>query len=264
MTAARFSAPKLMALGSGKGGTGKTFVTLALAQALADRGERVLVCDADLGLSNTSVQLGLSEGGDLPGVLSGSVALVHAVVRVKIPEHAPFDLLSAPPGTGALADSDGAAARYLIDILRRATQYERVLIDLGAGISDAVLTLAALADETIVVMTPDPSSLTDAYAFVKLMMRRSGGRLPSVLVNLATGVGEAKRSASALIHAAHTFLDADLASIGHVPHDHRVGESIRRQSALLALYPRCPAGEAITALAEFLGKPVLKIASSLR
>ena len=126
-----------------KGGTGKTFIALTLAQAFADLGERVLVCDADLGLSNTSVHLGLAKSGDLPGYLAGRTPLKAATAPVEIQGHSKFDLLAAPAGTGFLADADKATVDRLSHLLRRAPYYDRVIIDLGAGIGEAVLSLAA-------------------------------------------------------------------------------------------------------------------------
>ena len=245
--------PRLTAIGSGKGGTGKTFVALALAQAFADLGARVLVCDADLGLSNTSVQLGVANGGDLPGLLAGKIALSEAVARIESLPHAAFDLLAAPPGTGVLADAEAQTAERLAILLKRALNYDRVLIDLGAGVSPAVMTLAAHADDALVLVTPDPASLTDAYAFTKLMMRRTGGRLPSLVVNRASGASEAKRTAEALIQSARTFLKSAPNYLGFVPEDQRVLEAGRRQMALGALYPQSPALGAIAALAGLLG-----------
>ncbi len=246
-------APRLTAIGSGKGGTGKTFVAVALAQAFADLGERVLVCDADLGLANTAVQLGLANGGDLPGLLAGRIALADAVAHVAIAPHAGFDLLSAPAGTGALADADGETAERLAAILKRATGYDRVLIDLGAGVGAAAMTLAAHADDTLVLATPDPASLTDAYAFAKLMLKRTGGRAPAIVVNMAAGASEAKRTADTFIRSAQIFLKTVPAYLGFVPTDTRVVEAVRRQTMLCALYPQSPAVAAIGALAGQLG-----------
>ncbi len=245
--------PRLTAIGSGKGGTGKTFVSIALAQAFADLGERVLLCDADLGLANTAVQLGLASGGDLPGLLAGSVALAEAVVHVRTNSHAGFDLLSAPAGSGALANADAETAEHLASLLKHACSYDRVLIDLGAGIGAAAMTFAAYADDTLVLATPDPASLTDAYAFAKLMLKRTGGRAPAIVVNMAVGAGEAKRTADALIRSAQTFLKIVPTYLGFVPSDTRVVEAVRRQTMLCALYPQSPAAAAITALAGALG-----------
>jgi flagellar biosynthesis protein FlhG len=258
--------PRLTAIGSGKGGTGKTFVALALAQAFADLGERVLVCDADLGLANASVQLGLASGGDLPGLLAGRIVLADAVAHVEISSHTGFDLLSAPAGSGALADADAETAERLAALLKRASGYDRVLIDLGAGVGSAAMALAAHADDTLVLATPDPASLTDAYAFAKLLLKRTGGRAPAIAVNMAAGAGEAKRTADALIRSAQTFLKVTPAYLGFVPNDLRVVEAVRRQTMLCALYPRSPAVMAIEALAGALGGQTgsPQVATSLR
>ena len=245
--------PRLTAIGSGKGGTGKTFVALTLAQAFADLGERVLVCDADLGLSNTSVHLGLAHSGDLPGYLAGRTPLNAATAAVETPGHAKFDLLAAPAGTGLLADADKATVERLAQLLRRAPYYERVLIDLGAGIGEAVTTLAANADDVVVVMTPDPAALTDAYAFIKLVLKRTGGRSPALIVNMATNAAEAKRTADALVHSARNFLKCTPAYLGFVPNDMRVVECLRRQISLWVAHPKSPSLTAISALTGPLG-----------
>lgn len=260
----KLGGPRLTAIGSGKGGTGKTFVSLALAQAFADLGERVLICDADLGLSNTSVQLGLAHAGDLPGLLAGRVPFQSALARVETQGHAAFDLLAAPAGTGILADANGETAARLASILRRASAYDRVLIDLGAGIGETVMTLAAEADDVVVVVIPDPASLTDAYAFIKLLLRRTGGRAPALLVNMATGDAEARRTAEALTKSARTFLKTAPVTLGFVPNDMRVVECLRRQVSLWDAYPRSPALTAISGLTSALGGVAVRAAGSLR
>jgi flagellar biosynthesis protein FlhG len=185
---------------------------------------------------------------------------------VEIGTHAGFDLLSAPAGSGALADADTETAERLVAMLKRAPGYDRVLIDLGAGVGAATMTLAAHADDTLVLATPDPASLTDAYAFAKLMLKRTGGRTPAIVVNMAAGTGEAKRTAEALIRSAQTFLNTAPVYLGFVPSDAHVVEAVRRQTMLCALYPQSPAVAAIKALAGALGaksgRP--QIATSLR
>ena len=258
--------PRLTAIGSGKGGTGKTFIALSLAQAFADLGERVLVCDADLGLSNTSVHLGLSQSGDLPGFLAGRTPLKAATAAVNTPGHAKFDLLAAPAGTGFLADADKAMVERLSQLLRHAPYYERVVIDLGAGIGEAVTALAADADDVITVMTPDPAALTDAYAFIKLVLKRTGGRAPGVVVNMAANAAEAKRTADALTTSARSFLKCTPAYLGFVPNDMRVVEALRRQTSLWVACPQSPVLAAVMALTGLIGgRPTrLKAAGSLR
>ena len=258
--------PRLTAIGSGKGGTGKTFVAQALAQAFADLGERVLICDADLGLANVTVQLGAASGGDLPSWLAGRIVLTDAIAHVALAPHAGFDLLSAPAGSGALADSDAETGERLAAMLKRAAAYDRVLIDLGAGVGAATMTLAAHADDTLVLATPDPASLTDAYAFAKLMVKRTGGRPPSIVVNMAGSAGEARRTAESLIRSAQSFLKVTPDYLGYIPDDPRVTEAVRRQTMPCVLYPQSPAVAAIGVLAGALGGQIgnLKIVPSLR
>ena len=108
-------------------------------------------------------------------------------------------------------------------------------------------------------MTPDPAALTDAYAFMKLVLRRTGGRAPGIVVNTAAGAPEAKRTAEALINASRTFLKATPAYLGFVPNDMRVVECLRRQASLWVAYPRCPSLTAISALTAKLGGSTARI-----
>lgn len=246
-------APRLTAIGSGKGGTGKTFISLTLAKCFARRGEKVLVCDADLGLSNTSVQLGLASGGNLPALLSGRLAFKDAIVHVP-GTIAEFDLLAAPAGSGQLADAGERIAERLIEILQSAGDYNRVVIDLGAGVGPGTMVMAGAADDAVAVTNPDPAAITDAYAFVKLMAKRTGGRMPKVIVNRVGSPLEADRTADALLTAARTFLKGSPEYIGAIPDDPKVVEAIRRQRALQELYPQSPAAMAVDVLSEVLSR----------
>jgi flagellar biosynthesis protein FlhG len=237
--------PHIIAIGSGKGGTGKTLITVSLAHALAHRGERVLLCDADLGLSNTSVHLGIKDCGNLADLLSGKTSLKNAVVHVPCGARHGFDLLAAPAGTGTFAGVGEAAAMTMLASLEAAGHYDRVLVDLGAGVDGAVMCLASRADETLLVMTPDPASLTDAYAFTKLMLRRTATRPPQVLVNMSLNGTEGRRVAETLLASARSFLKCEPDYLGFIPYDARVCEAVRRQSPLLSTFPQSPASLAI-------------------
>jgi flagellar biosynthesis protein FlhG len=240
---------RLTAIGSGKGGTGKTLIAVSLAHALAHRGERVLLCDADLGLSNAGVHLGLSETGDLAGLLAGRKTLKEAVTQVACGPHNRFDILAAPSGSGALADAPDETIGRLIATIAQASAYDRVLIDLGAGVDSKIMQIAAHADDVLLVVTPDPASLTDAYAFAKLLLRRTTTRMPQVVVNMALNATEGRRIADALMGSARAFLKCTPDFLGHIPFDARVPDAVRRQSPLLALYPQSPAATAIETLA---------------
>jgi flagellar biosynthesis protein FlhG len=225
--------PRLTAIGSGKGGTGKTMVSLAVAQALARQGERVLLCDADLGLSNTSVHLGLASGGDLLGVLSGTHPVEDAAIEVNGGAMAcGFDLLSAPAGSGALANAGAQSAIRLISSLRAARTYDRVLLDLSAGVDATTMSMAAAADETVAILTPDPASLTDAYAFAKLLVRATSSRQPEFAVNMAASETEGRRTAEAFRATCRAFLKFEPRLLGIIPRDPAAVEAVRRQQPL--------------------------------
>lgn len=256
---------RLIAIGSGKGGTGKTAIAVSLAHAFAHNGERVLLCDADLGLSNAGVHLGLSETGDLVGLMAGNKTLKESVARVES-GRAHFDLLAAPSGSGLLANASEAQIERLVRALEGAQAYDRVLIDLGAGVDNKVLDIAAHADDILLVVTPDPASLTDAYAFAKLLLRRTTARIPQLLVNMALNATEGRRIAEALMKSAHSFLRRAPEYLGFIPYDPRVSEAVRRQSPLLTLFPQTPAAVAIEGIARQLqgASPAPQAASGLR
>ncbi|MGN6516199.1 MAG: MinD/ParA family ATP-binding protein [Rhizomicrobium sp.] len=246
--------PRLTAIGSGKGGTGKTLIAISVAHALAHEGERILLCDADLGLSNAAVHLGLDDGGNLPCVMRGECSVADAIVPVLggIAKRGGFDLLSAPAGSGALANASTEDARRLLISLSAAEHYDRVILDLGAGVDNTTMMFAAAADDAILVMTPDPAALTDAYAFTKLLHRADSTHLPLVVVNIAISETEAQKCFDALAATSRAFLKCEPGYLGGIPRDPKANEAVRRQCHLLTLYPQTPASRAIEAIARNL------------
>lgn len=246
--------PQLTAIGSGKGGTGKTLIAVALAQALSQDGERVLLCDADLGLSNAAIHLGLDECGDLVSLLEGACRLEDAVVPVLggAGSRGGFDLLAAPAGSGALANIGPIVAENLAATLRHGGGYTRVLLDLPAGVGAQVLRFATAADATLLVLTPDPASLTDAYAFVKLMLRATGTRLPAVLVNMAASDADARRTEEAMAATCSAFLNCVPEFLGRIPRDPQVRDAVRHQRPLLSERPPGAAARAVAEIAHRL------------
>ena len=242
---------RLTAIASGKGGTGKTLLAVSLAQALAQLDERVLLCDADLGLSNAGVHLGASETGDLAGLVAGRKALKQAVAPVTC-GRLHFDILAAPSGSGTLANASEGEIERLLGELQGAGSYDRVLIDLGAGVDSRVMQLAARADDILLVLSPDPASLTDAYAFAKLLLRRTTSRVPQIVVNMALNATEGRRVAQALTESARAFLKCTPDFLGFIPYDPRVCDAVRRQTPLLSAFPQTPAAVAIENLARRL------------
>lgn len=254
MSQTALPAPRLTAIGSGKGGTGKTLVAIALAQALAHEGERVLLCDADLGLSNTTVQLGLDAGGDLPALMAGTRKLEETVTPALggAGVRGGFDLVAAPAGSGALANTGAVVAEDLVTKLRAAHGYSRVLIDLGSGVDEAVMRFAASADDALLVLTPDPAALTDAYAFAKLLLKATGTRLPLAIVNMAASDADARRTEDALAATCSAFLNCVPKFLGAIPRDAQAQEAVRRQCPVMTHLPQGSAARALSRIAARL------------
>lgn len=245
-TTERSEAGRIIAIASGKGGVGKTWLSITLAQALAEAGAGpVLLVDADHGLANVDVQLGLDPLQDLEAVLSGRAALAEAVT----PHPAGFGVLAGRSG-GGLATRPALLER-LPTLLQEARQgWPLVLLDLAAGLGAAERGLAASADLLLVLATEEPTSITDAYAVLKLHRRDRGGAADArLVVNQATDPGAGRRTWQRLDRACRGFLGAGLPLAGVIRRDPRVPDAIRRQVPLLARHPAAPAAEDVRRLA---------------
>jgi flagellar biosynthesis protein FlhG len=240
---------RLIAIASGKGGVGKTWFAITLAHALALAGRRVLLVDADLGLANVDIQLGLNPRCDLAAVLGRRAPLREAVLR-----HAGgFDILPGSSGTGALAALGRAGADDLLRLLREA-EAEIVLLDLGAGIAPATRHLAASADTLLLLATAEPTSLTDGYAVLKLFLADQPGGDARIVINQAASEAEAARSFATLSRACSRFLGAAPPLAGVIRRDRLVPDAIRRQALLMQLYPASAAVEGVRAVAAAVVK----------
>lgn len=243
--------PRLIAIASGKGGVGKTWFAITLAQALAARGGPVLLFDGDLGLANVDVQLGLTPQHELGSVLSGRVSLAQAVLRH--PEGG-FDILPGSSGSGTLSGLDPASVEQILSLLRGAGAYDTVLLDLGAGLERGVRRMAAAADTLLTIATEEPTSLTDAYAVMKLYANDARQGDARILVNQATTHAAGLRTYETLRRACVSFLRLDPPLAGIVRRDDRVRDAIRRQSLLLVRHPTCAAAADVEAIAAGLSQ----------
>lgn len=249
---------RIMAVTSGKGGVGKTFVSANLAAALARRGERVLVLDADLGLANLDVVLNLHPKLTLHDVFTGSTTLEEAI----LPAPGGFSVLLAGSGLVEYSRLTSEVRDQLEKIIATiAPRYDWILLDTGAGISDVVLYAVSLADEVLVLATPEPTSMTDAYATIKVLATLQARRSIRLVVNQVSQAGEGRairnqlqlvidRFVAPLIETLAEPLKLDL--LGEIPIDPFVREAVQRRRLLLESTPGCPAAHALEGIATRL------------
>jgi flagellar biosynthesis protein FlhG len=246
-----------MAVTSGKGGVGKTMVSANVAAALTRRGQRVLVLDADLGLANLDVVLNLHSKVTLHDVFEGKAELESAIV----PTSGGFSVLLAGSGLVEYSRLTNDVREQLLAIVEKMKpRFDVILIDTGAGISDVVLFAVSLADEVLVVATPEPTSLTDAYATIKVLATQQGRRRIKLIVNQVSRPGEGRAIRGQLQQVVDRFVSPALVDgaplkldlIGELPTDSAVREAVLKRQLLVESIPGCAASKAIGLLADKL------------
>ncbi|WP_428391465.1 AAA family ATPase [Lichenicoccus sp.] len=266
-TAAPAGAGRVIAVASGKGGVGKTWLSITLAHVLATRDARVLLFDGDFGLANIDIQLGLTPGRDLSDVAAGRAGLADVITRYagqdgNIPE---FGILPGRSGASVLSGLEVPALDLLLTELRGLSAYDTILLDLGAGIDRITRRLAAWADTLLVVTTDEPTALTDAYAVLKLHARdrvvlggaASGGEASPtidarIVINQTSSNTSGERAYATLARACTNFLGRTPPLAGVIRKDPCVSEAIRRQALLASRHPNTQAVQDVELLADGL------------
>jgi flagellar biosynthesis protein FlhG len=235
---------------SGKGGVGKTNLVANLAVASAGLSRRVLVVDGDFGLANVDVLLGLVTPFTVEDVLLGRCRLEEALVEG--PQG--LRLLPAAAGRSDLAALHPDHVRRLMALLREAaSDFDLALVDAGAGIGPSVVGLASSCDRALIVTTPEPTSLADAYAALKILVRASAGSPPvDLVVNEVRDELQARATHARLERLAHRFLDASIGFRGFLPSDPRLADAVACQRAVVELFPAAPSSRRLVALAQSL------------
>ena|GEM_PF-424953 len=235
------SQPKIIAVASGKGGAGKTNVTLNLAWALSRLGHRVCILDADLGLSNVDVLLGIVPQRTLEQVLFERLPLELAITPVATG----IDLVPGFSGVARMAELTRAMRTRLVREFSALSGYEYLLVDNSPGISQQVLALCLSAQELVVVVNPEVTSLTDAYALIKVLRGRGLSWPPLVLVNRAPNAQAAELAFRRIQATAQKHLSLNCVSLGHLPEDAAVARAAALQRAVLEAFPQSPFARAV-------------------
>lgn len=237
---------QIIAFGSGKGGVGKTFLTISLAQELVNQGKKVLVFDGDLGLPNVDIALGLEPKTDLGDVLIKSYPLNQAISKSS-----GMDVIAGCSGTAALLDvSEEKLAQLMDDLKVLARHYDYVLIDLGTGLEKTVRQLVACAKKVVVVCTEELTSLVDAYAFMKMLGSIGiGGKKTAVLVNQVNAHADGKEVYETLLKTCENFLKETPRYLGSIRKDTRVREAFKKQQSIATI---CPDAEVVQDIKDVL------------
>lgn len=240
-------AVQVIAVTGGKGGVGKTSVSVNLAIALSALGKKVLLLDADLGLANVDIMLGITAKRNLKDVLDGHCDLMD--ILVEGPKG--IKIVPASSGTQDMVNMNSQQHAGLISAFSHiGSNIDTLIIDTAAGISDSVLSFINAAQETLMVVCNEPTSITDAYALIKLLNQEYGQHRFSILANMIKTNQEGRELFAKLTNVTDRFLDVALQYTGYIPFDEAMRKSIRVQNAVIEQYPKSKSAMAFKDLSQ--------------
>ena len=238
---------RVIAVTGGKGGVGKTNVSVNLGAALASRGQRVVLLDGDMGLANIDVVLGLTPGKNISDVLSGEATLQDVMVEGPLG----MKIIPAASGVQNMVNLSSAQHAGIIHAFSElGDQLDVLIIDTAAGISSDVVNFVKASQEVLVVVCDEPASITDAYALIKLLNSEHGMEQFRVLANMVRSDQEGMSLFSKLQKVTSRFLDINIQYAGCVPHDENLRKAIKRQRSVFQAYPKSNASVAFDKLAN--------------
>jgi flagellar biosynthesis protein FlhG len=247
------SRTQTIAITSGKGGVGKTNLSVNLASVLASMRRRVILLDADLGLANADILCNVQPRFNLAHVVAGQRSLADVLTPVPVggAHGGGFSLIPGASGLAKMADlAEADRRRIVMDLDSVSESADALIIDTGAGIGRNVLSFTSTADHVVVVTTPEPTAITDAYAVMKVLVRCGTAGKISVMVNMAKSRDEALQVHERVASVARQFLKQDVAFSGYVVADPAVGQAVRKRTPFVLQYPHSAASQCVQAWAN--------------
>ncbi len=240
------SKTRVIVVTSGKGGVGKTSLSVSLSIALAQEGKSVTLVDADLGLANINVVLGIIPKYNLYHVIKGKKKLKDIIIDV--PEG--IKIIAGASGFHQIANLEQKQRDSFISSMSELSKDDFLIIDTGAGVSQNVLSFVLAAHEVIVVTTPEPTAITDAYGIIKATVAQNSEKPIKLIVNRAQSSAEGKRVAQRVINIAGQFLNVKVESLGFVYDDLYVPKSVRNQKPFIVGYPKSKSSGCVRMIAD--------------
>lgn len=250
---------RVIAITSGKGGVGKTNISVNLAASFAKQGDNVLLMDADLGLANVDILFDLHPKYDLRHVIAGERTLDEVIVDAPLG----LKVIPASSGVSSMADLSPAENAGLVRAFSELEfPVDTMIVDTAAGISDSVITFCKASQEVVVVVCDEPTSITDAYALIKVMSRDHGVKRFHILANMVNSNAHGEELFRKISRVTDHFLDIVAVHIGSIPMDDYLRKAVRHQMPVVEAFPRSPSALAISRLAKSIDKwPVPELAS---